>query len=367
MRRTAYGLSLDVPSGWSSAILRRPVDAPDAPRRPAAPTAPTRDAARRGRRGPGRAHPARRPRLHPRRCPPTVGDFGGGVVEVLAPDDVFVALLEYGSDLAGTGLFERQGVPRLAPSQFAPNRMPRDVVGRSASQHFFSVGGRAFCLFTVLGSHSRRMATVPRAAAVVRDPDRRVGGDDARQRGDRVTTQDLERHRHAEPDGVAQPRRGARAAQRPRAARRPALASRVADPARASSSAPPWPARPSRRTPRRTPSAADGLRDHLRARQHRVERLDDLLRHDQQGRQRLPAGQLHRGLVEGRRLLVVRRRLPLHRRLQRQVHEVHQRVAPTTSATASAGTARARPGRRPRATSAATAATPSATASATPR
>ena len=46
--------------------------------------------------------------------------------------------------------------------------MPRDVVGRSASQHFFSEGGRAFCLFTVLGSHSRRMATVPRAAAVVK-------------------------------------------------------------------------------------------------------------------------------------------------------------------------------------------------------
>ena len=38
----------------------------------------------------------------------------------------------------------------------------------SASQHFFSTGGRAFCLYTVIGSHSRRMATVPRAAAVTR-------------------------------------------------------------------------------------------------------------------------------------------------------------------------------------------------------
>jgi hypothetical protein len=37
----------------------------------------------------------------------------------------------------------------------------------SASQHFFSDGGRAFCLFTVLGSHARRMASVPRAAALV--------------------------------------------------------------------------------------------------------------------------------------------------------------------------------------------------------
>lgn len=159
MRRKAYGLSLEVPSGWSAAILRRPVDAPDAAGDPRAKSA-----------APGALAERTLPVVHvcTRALPATVGDFGGGLVEVMAPDDVFVALLEYGSDLAGTGLFERQGVPRLAPSQFAPNRMPRDVVGRSASQHFFSVGGRAFCLFTVLGSHSRRMATVPRAAAVVR-------------------------------------------------------------------------------------------------------------------------------------------------------------------------------------------------------
>jgi hypothetical protein len=167
MRRTAYGLSLDVPSGWSSAMLRRPVDAPDAADDPLAdtdprakPTPPT----------PGGPTERTLPVVHvsTRALPATVGDFGGGLVEVMAPDDVFVALLEYGSDLADTGLFERQGVPRLAPSQFAPNRMPRDVVGRSASQHFFSVGGRAFCLFTVLGSHNRRMASVPRAASLVR-------------------------------------------------------------------------------------------------------------------------------------------------------------------------------------------------------
>jgi hypothetical protein len=165
MRRTGYGISLDVPSGWASAILRRPVDLPE---RPAGRLAEGADV---DPRSPGTGPVERTlPVVHvcTRPLPSTVGDFGGGVVEALAPDDVFVALLEYGSDLAGTGLFERRGLPRLAPSQFAENRMPRDVVGRSASQHFFSHGGRAFCLFTVLGSHSRRMATVPRAAAVVR-------------------------------------------------------------------------------------------------------------------------------------------------------------------------------------------------------
>ena len=65
------------------------------------------------------------------------------------------------------------------------------------------------------------------------------------------------------------------------------------------------------------PRPGRGLRHHLRARQHREQRVDGLLRDRQQGRQRLPAGQLRRGLVEGRRLVVVRWRLPLHRRLQR--------------------------------------------------
>ena len=123
-----------------------------------------------------------------RPLPETVGDFGSGAVEALGPEDVFVALIEYGSDLADTGLFERQGVPRLAPSQFGTNRMPREIVGRSASQHFFSVGGRAFCLFTVLGSHSRRMGTVPKAAAVAASLQIVPAATDAPTGGERVST-----------------------------------------------------------------------------------------------------------------------------------------------------------------------------------
>jgi hypothetical protein len=95
------------------------------------------------------------------------GDFGSGVVDLLGPDDVFVALVDYGAEVADQGLFEKQGLPRLAPSQFAPNRLQRPLPGMSAAQQFFSVGGRGFCLFTVLGSHARRMASVQRAAALV--------------------------------------------------------------------------------------------------------------------------------------------------------------------------------------------------------
>ena len=165
MRRTGYGITVEVPVGWSAALVRRSTS-PDTPSDLDRFDAVTPDGAAPDPRD--RLAERTLPVLHvsTRPGPATVGDFGSGAVEALGPEDVFVALIEYGSDLADTGLFERQGVPRLAPSQFGTNRMPREIVGRSASQHFFSVGGRAFCLFTVLGSHSRRMGAVPKAAAV---------------------------------------------------------------------------------------------------------------------------------------------------------------------------------------------------------
>lgn len=106
------------------------------------------------------------PVLHAATTPlPAVrGDFGTGVVDILGPEDAFVALIEYGDEVADQGLFAPQGRPRLAPSQFSPNRLQRVIPGRSAAQHFFSEGGRAFCLFAVIGEQSRRMRTVPRAA-----------------------------------------------------------------------------------------------------------------------------------------------------------------------------------------------------------
>ena len=72
--------------------------------------------------------------------------------------------------------------------------------------------------------------------------------------------------------------------------------------------------------------AATGVLDHLRSGEHRRQRVLGLLLHGEQGRQRLPPGHVHRGVVEGRRLLVVLRRLPLLHRLQRQVRRVLQRL-----------------------------------------
>ena len=154
-----YGLSADPPRGWHVAVNRRPG---------AQPRAASGALAARGLEAPV-DEDVTRPVLHActRALHADRGDFGSGVVDLLGPDDIFVALVDYGTEVADQGLFEKQGLPRLAPSQFGPNRLQRPLPGLSASQHFFSSGGRAFCLFTVLGSHARRMAGVPRAAAFV--------------------------------------------------------------------------------------------------------------------------------------------------------------------------------------------------------
>ncbi|HEX3005237.1 MAG TPA: hypothetical protein VHO27_13575 [Angustibacter sp.] len=102
-----------------------------------------------------------------RPLPAERGDFGSGVIELLGSNDVFVSLIEFGTEVADQGLFEPQGRPVLRPSQFSANRLPRLYPGVSAAQHFFSEGGRAFCLYVVLGAHSRRMALVPRAARLL--------------------------------------------------------------------------------------------------------------------------------------------------------------------------------------------------------
>lgn len=165
-----YGLDAHPPRGWVVAVSRRPGTLPTA--------AGARLAARVASGVASGVDPGlldgieadvTRPVLHActRPLPADRGDFGSGAVDLLGPNDIFVALVDYGTEVADQGLFEKQGMPRLAPSQFAPNRLQRPLPGMSACQHFFSVGGRAFCLFTVLGSHARRMASVPRAAALV--------------------------------------------------------------------------------------------------------------------------------------------------------------------------------------------------------
>jgi hypothetical protein len=146
MRLAKDGLGVDLPPGWEARAKRQPVE--------------------RGRqRGNLLLH------LCTRAMPVDRGDFGSGAVDLLGPDDVFVSLFEYDPDQAGAELFREQGLPRVRPSDFSDRAMQRVLPGQSGAQYFFSTGGRAFCLYVVLGSHARRAATAAKADRLVRGID----------------------------------------------------------------------------------------------------------------------------------------------------------------------------------------------------
>jgi hypothetical protein len=80
-------------------------------------------------------------------------DYGGGVVERLGSGDVFVALLEFGPEEAGSALFKVvEDIPTLDISMFHRNQLQRRIRGQAGVQHFFTLNGRPFCLYVVLGS-----------------------------------------------------------------------------------------------------------------------------------------------------------------------------------------------------------------------
>ncbi|MCW2667990.1 MAG: hypothetical protein JWN57_2952 [Frankiales bacterium] len=143
MRLTGAGLAVDLPPGWEVRV--------------------------RGQQASGRAA-TRNALLHAATVPLPAdrGDFGSGVWELLGPDDAFVALLEYDEEDADAVLFAAAGLPAVRPSDFSPAAMQRTVGACSGGQWFFRLHGRAFCLYAVLGSHSRRAAGAARVAALLR-------------------------------------------------------------------------------------------------------------------------------------------------------------------------------------------------------
>jgi hypothetical protein len=66
-------------------------------------------------------------------------------------------LKEFAPTEAGTKLFERTGLPReLDPELFDPGTLQRTLSGQAGQQVFFNEGGRAFCLYVVIGDYRRR-------------------------------------------------------------------------------------------------------------------------------------------------------------------------------------------------------------------
>ena len=140
MTLVSGGLRLDIAPGWEVRVRRQ---APSQPGRP----------------GNVLLHAATVA------LPAERGDFGSGVVELLGPDDAFVALLEYDANDASKALFRAPRVPVPKPSDFSPDVLQRTRAGNTGAQWFFAVSGRPFCLHAVLGSHARR---APGAAKLAR-------------------------------------------------------------------------------------------------------------------------------------------------------------------------------------------------------
>lgn len=139
---TRQGLEIELPDGWDGRIYRREADG----------AAVTRRA------------------LHAANfaLPPNPGDYAVGAVERMQPGDVLVVLLEFDPARAGAGLFRNEGLPTgLAATDFSPTAMPRAIPGRTAAQWFFTLNGRALCLYVVLGSHQQRAEALPLVNAVV--------------------------------------------------------------------------------------------------------------------------------------------------------------------------------------------------------
>lgn len=141
MDLSAHGITVDVPPGWDGEIYRRRPD--------------TVGFAPQSEESKPVLHLANFPLMSER------GDFGSGAVEVMVGDNILVVLFEYGSDSVGTTLFSAQGIPQVAPNDFAPHTMQRPLPGQSGAQYFFTEAGRAFCLYVVLGAHGRRRQLVP--------------------------------------------------------------------------------------------------------------------------------------------------------------------------------------------------------------
>lgn len=96
-------------------------------------------------------------------------DYGGGVVERLGPEDVFISLIEFGPEEASTALFKDvDQLPTLELGMFHRNQLQRRIRGQAGKQHFFTLNGRPFCLYVVLGSVAHAPELVIKANEMLR-------------------------------------------------------------------------------------------------------------------------------------------------------------------------------------------------------
>ena len=134
MKLSAEGFDVDIPTGWEVRISR-----------------PTENLLG------GSSRPVLHAATFP--LPEERGDYGSGAVEIMDDTDVFISLLEFGVEAIDSELYPPGSLPRsIDPQKFRTNGLQRWIPGQSAYQQFFTDDGRAFCLYVVLGDHSKRVA-----------------------------------------------------------------------------------------------------------------------------------------------------------------------------------------------------------------
>jgi len=150
-RLAAHGLSVQVLPGWDARIERRQEASVAAP----------------GSEWPmsGFVHPV----LHAATStlPSVRGDYGSGYVERMGPLDAFVCLVEFDHEAGATAMFEDGQPAGVAVRDVHPEAQQRVIAGMCGTQRFFATGGRAFCLYVVLGSWLHRERLVRTANQLI--------------------------------------------------------------------------------------------------------------------------------------------------------------------------------------------------------
>jgi hypothetical protein len=145
-RLSGSGIDVDVPDGWEGRIYTRQPD-PNPGGFAASSIRPeTTEAV---------LHVASFP------LPPETGDYGGGAVETMSNADLLVILFEHGRASANLPLFAPTSIPRITADDVSASTLQRLIEGQGGVQRFFTIAGRAFCLYVVFGSYARRVRTVP--------------------------------------------------------------------------------------------------------------------------------------------------------------------------------------------------------------
>jgi hypothetical protein len=96
------------------------------------------------------------------------GDYGDGAVQRMRAHDVFVALVEFHPSSGGTALFAGAGFPpRLTGDDFSRTALQVSMAGQAGAQRWFTAGGRAWCLYVVVGNWEQRAALAARANQLI--------------------------------------------------------------------------------------------------------------------------------------------------------------------------------------------------------